>query len=75
MLKRLTYLAQANVAYATAAVDWEEKIGTQTWIALNNRGLEAWSAWRNMITPFCFLLPDPMCLRTYKYRCLDLSDQ
>jgi hypothetical protein len=49
------YLAQANVAYTTAAGDYKEKIGIQTWIALNNRGLEAWSAWRKYDYPV--LLP------------------
>lgn len=50
-----TYLARTDVAYATAAGDWKEKIGIQSWIALNNRGLEAWSAWRKYDYPV--LLP------------------
>lgn len=40
------YLAQADVAYGTAAGDWKQKIGTQKWIAMYDRGFEAWSSWR-----------------------------
>jgi hypothetical protein len=42
------YLAQANVAYATAAGDWKQKIGVQHWIALFNRGFEGWTVWRRL---------------------------
>lgn len=42
------YLAGADVAYATAAGDWKQKIGTQHWIALFNRGFEGWSVWRRL---------------------------
>lgn len=45
------YLAQASVAYATAAGDWRQKIGTQSWIALFNRGFEAWTTWRRLDYP------------------------
>lgn len=38
------YLAQPEVAYANG--DWRERIGTQKWIAMYNRGFEAWSSWR-----------------------------
>ena len=40
------YLAQPSVAYATAASTWEEKIATQKWLALYNRGFEAWTTYR-----------------------------
>jgi len=40
------YLAQPSVAYSTAAATWEEKIGTQKWLALYNRGFEAWTSYR-----------------------------
>jgi hypothetical protein len=50
-----TYLAQANVNYATAPGDYKEKIGVQKWIALNNRGIEAWTEWRKFDYPV--LLP------------------
>jgi hypothetical protein len=42
------YLAQPSVAYATADGDWKQKIGTQEWIALYNRGFEGWTAWRRL---------------------------
>lgn len=45
------YLAQANVNYATADGDYKEKIGIQKWIALNNRGIEAWTEWRKLDFP------------------------
>ncbi|MGB2128881.1 MAG: SusD/RagB family nutrient-binding outer membrane lipoprotein [Flavicella sp.] len=40
------YLAQADVAYDSAAGDWKAKIGTQKWIALFNNGYEGWTTWR-----------------------------
>jgi hypothetical protein len=49
------YLAQANVAYATAGSTYKEKIGIQKWIALNNRGIDAWIEWRKFDIPV--LLP------------------
>lgn len=49
------YLAQADVAYATApdasADGWREKIGTQSWIANYTKGLEAWTTWRRLDYP------------------------
>jgi hypothetical protein len=45
------YLAQPKVAYATAAGDWKQKIGFQKWIALYNRGWEAWIEWRRLDAP------------------------
>lgn len=41
-----TYIAQADVAYGTAAGDWKQKIGTQKWLALYDKGFEAWSSYR-----------------------------
>jgi hypothetical protein len=49
------YLAEPTVAYTTATGDWKEKIGTQKWIALNNRGWDAWVEWRRLDQPV--LLP------------------
>lgn len=46
-----TYLARPDVAYATAAGDWKQKIGKQFWIAMYNRGFEAWSVWRKYDAP------------------------
>lgn len=45
------YLAQPTVAYATATGTWEEKIGTQKYIALYNRGYDAWTEWRRLDYP------------------------
>lgn len=46
-----TYLARADVAYATAAGNWKQKIGTQKWIALYNRGFETWTEVRRLDFP------------------------
>jgi hypothetical protein len=46
-----TYVASAAVAYATATGDWKQKIGTQKWLALYNRGLEGWTEWRRLDYP------------------------
>lgn len=46
-----TYLAQPSVAYATAAGTYKQKIGTQKWIALYNRGQDAWTEWRRLDYP------------------------
>ncbi|MFV0249393.1 MAG: SusD/RagB family nutrient-binding outer membrane lipoprotein [Tenacibaculum sp.] len=45
------YLANPDVAYATASGDWREKIGKQFWLAMYNRGFEGWTAWRTFDTP------------------------
>ncbi|WP_164977464.1 SusD/RagB family nutrient-binding outer membrane lipoprotein [Ancylomarina salipaludis] len=45
------YLAQPAVAYATASGNWKEKIGTQKWIAMYNRGVEGWTEWRRLDFP------------------------
>lgn len=45
------YLAQPEVNYATAPGDFRQKIGTQKWIALYNRGFEAWTEWRRLDAP------------------------
>ena len=42
------YLLNPDVAYATAAGDWKQKIGTQQWIAFYNRGVEGWTVWRRL---------------------------
>ncbi|CAM3521606.1 SusD/RagB family nutrient-binding outer membrane lipoprotein [Zobellia roscoffensis] len=46
-----SYLGQASVAYATAEGDFKEKIGTQKWLALYNRGYESWTEWRRLDYP------------------------
>jgi len=40
------YLATPAVAYATATGDWRQKIATQFWIGMYNRGFEGWNVWR-----------------------------
>lgn len=50
-LDAATYLANPNVAYSTAPGTWLQKIGMQSWIALYNRGFEAWTAWRKFDFP------------------------
>ena len=50
------YLTNPDVAYATAPGDWKVKIGNQLWLAMYNRGFEAWTAWRIYDTP-TFNLP------------------
>ena len=51
------YLAQPNVDYdlsilaSTAATPWKEVIGTQKWISLYNRGMEAWTSIRLLDYP------------------------
>ena len=47
----VAYLAKPEVAYATAAGDFKEKIGIQKWISLYNRGFEAWTEWRRLDYP------------------------
>ncbi|MEI7594542.1 MAG: SusD/RagB family nutrient-binding outer membrane lipoprotein [Bacteroidota bacterium] len=45
------YLATTAVNYSTATGDYKEKIGMQKWIALYNRGFEAWTDWRRFDYP------------------------
>jgi hypothetical protein len=45
------YLANADIAYATAPGTWKVKIGNQLWLAMYNRGYEAWTAWRTYDIP------------------------
>jgi len=51
------YLARADVDYATATGSWQQKIATQKWLALYNRGFEAWTEWRRFDYPI-FNIPD-----------------
>jgi hypothetical protein len=46
-----TYLAQPAVAYSTAAGDYKQKIGYQKWVALWNRGWDAWTEIRRLGWP------------------------
>jgi hypothetical protein len=51
------YLAQTNVAYATAPGTWQQKIGTQAYIAFYTRGLEGFTEWRRLDYPLFNLPP------------------
>jgi len=51
-----TYLADPKVNYATAGADFKQKIGFQKWIALYNRGWDAWTETRRLDAP---TLPAP----------------
>ncbi|MFL5774188.1 MAG: SusD/RagB family nutrient-binding outer membrane lipoprotein [Flavisolibacter sp.] len=50
------YLLQPSVAYTTAPGNFKQKIGTQKWIALYNRGYELWTEIRRLDYP---VLPLP----------------
>jgi hypothetical protein len=43
------YLAQPSVVYDP--VNWRQRIGEQKWIALYNRGWDAWIEWRRLDSP------------------------
>jgi len=45
------YIATPDVAYTTAPGNWKEKIGTQKWLAMYNRGVEGWAEWRRLDFP------------------------
>ena len=45
------YLLQPSVAYTTATGVWQQKIGEQSYIALYNRGFEAWTTYRRLDYP------------------------
>ena len=45
------YLLKPTVAYTTATGTWKQKIGEQSWIALFNRGFEAWTSYRRLDFP------------------------
>lgn len=47
----ITYLANPDVNYLTAAGTYKEKIGIQKWIALYNRGWDAWIEQRRLDYP------------------------
>ena len=50
------YLAQPAVAYTTATGTWQQKIGTQAYLAFYNRGFDAWTEQRRLDFP---VLPVP----------------
>jgi hypothetical protein len=52
-----TYYAQPSVTYATATGTWQQKIGTQAWIAFYNRAWDGWVDSRRLGYPV-FPAPD-----------------
>ncbi|RYE35771.1 MAG: SusD/RagB family nutrient-binding outer membrane lipoprotein [Sphingobacteriaceae bacterium] len=46
-----TYLLNPTVAYTTAAGTYKQKIGTQKWVSLYNRGWDAWIEQRRLDYP------------------------
>ena len=56
-----TYLAQPNVAYATApGSTWQQKIGYQEWIANYNRNWDSWTAIRRLGFPNIDVVSPPV---------------
>ncbi len=53
------YLAEADVAYATATGTWQEKIAMQSWIASFNRGFIGWTTYRRLDAPVLNIPEDP----------------
>jgi hypothetical protein len=56
------YLAQPNVAYNSAAGTWQQKIGTQEYLAFYTRGLEGFTVWRRLDYP---ILNMPSSISSY----------
>ncbi len=56
-LQATAHLSNPTVAYATAEGDFKQKIGTQMWIALFNRGQESWLQWRRFDYPILNAAP------------------
>ncbi|MEO6355857.1 MAG: SusD/RagB family nutrient-binding outer membrane lipoprotein [Ferruginibacter sp.] len=47
----LVYRTQPGVKYTTATGTYKQKIGLQSWLALYNRGYDAWTQWRRLDYP------------------------
>lgn len=54
-----TYLANPKVNYLTATGNYKQKIGTQKWLALYNRGMEGWTEYRRLDAPTLNEVEDP----------------
>jgi hypothetical protein len=61
------YLAQPSVSYATASGTYKQKIGTQAWLALYNRGWDAWIEWRRLDYPHLPAPADPLSPTPVRY--------
>lgn len=53
------YLSKPEVAYTTAAGEWNEIIGTQAWLAYYVRGFIGYTSWRRLDYPVLNLPPAP----------------
>jgi hypothetical protein len=53
------YMAQEDVAWASAPGDWKQKIAVQEWLSFYLRGLEGWTTWRRLDWPQMNLPPTP----------------
>ncbi len=62
----ITYLAQPSISYLTATGNYKQKIGTQKWISLYERGLDAWTEQRRLDYPV--LLAPPNAVVPYPLR-------
>lgn len=62
----VAYLAQPSVNYATAAGTYKQKIGEQKYIALYNRGWDAWIEQRRLDAPV--IVAPPTALTAYPVR-------
>lgn len=51
------YLAKPQVAYPSAPGTWQQKIGTQAYIAFYTRGLEGFNEWRRLDYPVLNIPP------------------
>jgi hypothetical protein len=56
------YLNQPNVRFVSSPGTWQQKIGTQSYIAFYTRGLEAFNQWRRLDFP---LLNVPPAITSY----------
>ncbi len=65
----LLYMAQPSVNYLTAGGTYKQRIGTQKWIALYNRGWDAWIEWRRLDYPVLSPAVDALSVipRRYPY--------
>jgi hypothetical protein len=62
-----SYLANPEVAYATATGTWQQKIGIQSWLAYYNRGFEAWTQWRKLDYPLLVAPVDALSAIPLRY--------
>jgi hypothetical protein len=53
------YMAQEDVAWASAPGDWKQKIAVQEWLSFYLRGFEGWTTWRRLDWPQFNLPPVP----------------